>query len=70
MNAAKNEILIHLGETGYLATYTGPHAERIGKLFDTCTIPTAFTARAPIAAVIAEIASRNPGASVRCWNDR
>lgn len=63
-----NEILIHLGATGYLATYTGPHAKRIGELFDTCTLPTAFTASAPRATVLAEIQARNPGVAVRYWN--
>lgn len=66
----RNEILIHLGETGYLATYIGPHSKEIAELFDTCTIPTAFTARAPLATVIAEIAKLNPGVRVTDWNDR
>jgi hypothetical protein len=65
---AKNEILIHLGEQGWQATFTGPHAARIEKLFDSNTIPTAFTARAPLATVIAEVQSRNPGVVVRHWN--
>lgn len=64
----QNEILIHLGQQGWLATYEGPHAARIAGLFDTNTIPTAFTASAPIAVVIAEIQSRNPAALVRHWS--
>jgi len=62
-----NEILIHLGETGWLATYTGPHAFEISELFDGPTIPTAYTAHASREFVIAEIQKRNPGAVVRNW---
>jgi len=64
---SQNEILIHLGEQGWLATYTGPHAERIGELFDSHTIPTAFTARASRETVIAEVQARNPRVIVRHW---
>lgn len=63
----QNVIQIHLGAQGWLATYTGPHAAEIGKLFNTCTIPTAFTSRAPLAMVIAEVQARNPGVVVRHW---
>lgn len=61
----QNAIQIHLGPQGWLATYTGPHAKEIGDLFDTCTIPTAYTAHAPLETVIAEIQARNPGVVVR-----
>ena len=63
-----NEILIHLGAQGWLATYAGPHSKRIADLFDTCTIPTAFTASAPLAVVIAEVQSRYPKALVRHYS--
>ena len=60
-----NEIVIHLGGSGYLATYSGPHAECIAELFDTCTLPLPYTASAPLDAVIADIAARHPGVHVR-----
>jgi hypothetical protein len=66
--APKNEILIHLGEQGWLATFQGPHAAEIDELFGDVTLPTPFTARAPLAAVIAEVQSKNPGVIVRHWN--
>lgn len=62
-----NEILIHLGEHGWLATYVGPIGAEIADLFGQTTIPTAFTARAPLATVIAEIARLNPEYRVRHW---
>lgn len=65
----KNEILIHRGEQGWLATWTGPHAKRIGDLFNTCTLPTAFTSAAPLATVLAEVQARNPAAIVRHWSE-
>lgn len=65
--AAPNEILIHMGEQGWLATYAGPHAAHIGELFDTCTVPTAFTARAALSTVFAAVAALNPGVTVRHW---
>jgi hypothetical protein len=65
---ATNQINLHLSETGWLATYSGPHAQRIIDLFDSATIPTAFTAQAPLAMVIGEIQSRNPKAIVKHWN--
>jgi hypothetical protein len=50
-----NEIHIHLGQQGWMATYFGPHALKIVDLFDTATIPTAFTACAPLAMVANEL---------------
>lgn len=64
---SQNEILIHLGEQGWLATYTGPHAAEIEELFDSHTIPTAFTAHAARDFVVAEVQKRNPGVAVRHW---
>lgn len=62
-----NEIKIHLGETGWLATYCGPHAARIIAAFDTATIPTIYTSACPLGVVIAEMRNRNPGARVAHW---
>jgi hypothetical protein len=62
-----NEILLHLGQQGWLATYRGPHTAEIIELFASDTIPTAFTAHAALADVIAEISARNPGVVVRHW---
>lgn len=63
-----NKIMIHLGEQGWLATYSGPHAAEIGELFDTCTLPTAFTAHTELATVISEVARLNPGVQVAHWS--
>ena len=63
-----NEILIHLGEQGWLATYHGPHAAKIVNLFGTCTIATAWTPRAPLATVIQAIKILNPCVDVKPWN--
>lgn len=65
--AQQNEILVHLGEHGWLATFRGPHAAETAVLFGTDTIPTAFTSSAPLAAVIADLSARNPGCRVRHW---
>lgn len=62
-----NEILIHLGETGWLATYHGPHARKIADLFGVCTIPTAWSPRAPRATVVAAIQVLNPLCIVKPW---
>jgi hypothetical protein len=62
-----NRILIHLGASGWLATYQGPHARQIIELFDTATIPTAYTSRAPLGTVLREIQNLNPGVRVTHW---
>lgn len=62
-----NQIKIHLGESGWLATYSGPHAARIVELFGQDTIPTAYTSRCPIGTVVSEIRNRNPGVRVSHW---
>ena len=67
---AQNEILIHLGEQGWLATFAGPQAPEIIDLFGTDTLPTPYTASTALATVIAEIQAKNPDAVVRHWNDR
>lgn len=41
-----NKIIVHLGEKSWNATYVGPHAERIIRLFDTATLPLPLTAAA------------------------
>jgi hypothetical protein len=60
----QNAIQIHLGPQGWLGTFTGPHAKRIGELFDTCTLPLPYTSAMPLGTVIAEVQARNPGVSV------
>ncbi len=62
-----NQIRIHLGPTCWLATYQGPHASLIIELFDTATIPTAYTARASLETVVAELQRLNPGVRVAHW---
>jgi hypothetical protein len=63
----RNRILIHLGESGWLATYQGAHTRNVIELFGTATIPTAYTSRAPIGLVIAELRNKNPGVDVLHW---
>ena len=62
-----DEIKIFLGESGWMACFEGPHMARIIELFGQNVIPTAFTSRAPIGAVVAEIRDRNPGVRVSHW---
>lgn len=62
-----NRIRIHLGASGWLATYEGPHAATIIELFDTATIPTAFTREAPLPAVVKRLGELNPGVDVAHW---
>lgn len=59
-----DKIRIHLGESGWLATYEGPHAKRIVELFGQATLPTPFTSTAPVGMVISAIRNLNPGARV------
>lgn len=47
-----------------MATYIGPHAERIKELFGTPTVPTAFTAEACEGEVIAQVRASHPGVLV------
>ena len=47
-----NKVIVHLGEKCWLATFIGPHAERIVRLMDTATLPLPFSASAPLAMVI------------------
>ena len=63
----QNEILIHLGQQGWLATFTGARGAEIETAFGARTLPTAFTACAALATVIAEISKLNPGFIVRHW---
>jgi hypothetical protein len=46
------------------ATFTGPHASEIQRLFGTDTLPTGFTAAAPSWQVEEEVRRRNPGVEV------
>lgn len=65
--APRNEILLHLGQHGWKATFTGPKAKAIIDQFDAATILTAYTANAPLATVIASLQARNPDFHVRHW---
>jgi hypothetical protein len=62
-----DRIRIHLGEQGWLATYSGPHAERALALFGKTTIETGWTSTAPIGQVVRETRLLNPGAHVAHW---
>lgn len=61
---AANTITVHLSETGWCATFGGPHAAEIVELFDTATLPLPFTAQAPLQMVLADIRARHPGVVV------
>jgi hypothetical protein len=63
----KSEMLLHLGEHGWKCSYTGPKGKEIDALFGTNTLLTAYTARCPLATVIAELQARNPDCHVRHW---
>jgi hypothetical protein len=51
--------------TGWNATFAGEMEQEIRQLFGTDTIPTAFTAAAPAAKVLAAMTSRWKECSVR-----
>ena len=59
-----NAIYLQLTNQGWMATYAGPHADRIWQLFGTPTVPTAFTAEANVFEVVAQIEASNPGVMV------
>jgi hypothetical protein len=63
----KSEMLLHLGQHGWKATYTGPKAHELIEQLGDCTFLTAYTARCPLATVIAELQARNPDCNVRHW---
>lgn len=56
-----NIITLSISRGSWVATYSGPHAEPIKRLFGSATIPTAFTSQASIETVSREIKRLNPG---------
>ena len=64
-----NKITVHLGEQGYLATFSGPHATEIIASFDTATLPLPFTSRAPLATVLATVRAGHPLATVQHFGE-
>lgn len=68
MTAPPNKIILHLGHKGWLATFVGPHAAKIAKLFDTCTLPLPWTSQAPLEKVLADVQGRNPGVIVETFS--
>lgn len=56
----QNKVLVHLGQQGWLATFVGPHAERIIRLFDTATLLLPLTASAPLEMVLASVRANQP----------
>jgi hypothetical protein len=67
MQNEQNEILLHNGTHGWLATFVGPHSARLCSLFGTSTIPTAYTSGTSLETVTRGIAARNPGVTVKHW---
>jgi hypothetical protein len=59
-----NQIILSLGPTGWNATFVGPHAASIKRLFDTDTLPLPFTTQANPDRVRADVEARNPGVFV------
>lgn len=62
---AGGEIILRRTPAGWMATHTGPARDRIWSLFETDTLPTAFTEKAEPAMVLEEIRRLNPGVHVR-----
>lgn len=60
----ENTITLKKTEQGWLAEYSGPMRAEIFNLFQTATIPTAFTARATWQVVQREIQRLNPDCNV------
>ncbi len=58
-----DRITLHLTPGGWMATFSGPHADSVLDLFGTRTIATAYPASTSID-VRAAIAELNPGAIV------
>jgi hypothetical protein len=56
----QNRIVLTRTPLGWVATHSGPLAEKIVELFRTNTLPTAFTADAPPDMVLAAIRRGNP----------
>ena len=50
---------------GWTATASGPHGERIKRLFGTYTLPTGYTVNASPAWVLGEIKRLNPDCAVK-----
>lgn len=63
----QNEILLHNGTHGWLATFVGPHSARLCSMFGTSTIPTAYDSRASIERVTKALQACNPGVTVKYW---
>ena len=57
-------IILHCINNTWLAQHTEEDRQKIVELFGTNTIPTAFTAQAPAAMVLAQIRQLNPGKTV------
>lgn len=60
----ENKITLAKSPTGWQAIYTGPHAASIVGLFETNSIPTAFTSQALAADVLSAIRKLNPTVNV------
>jgi len=65
-----NKIRLTRLPTGWVATFSGPHACHVESLFGTATIPTAFGASASLDMVRASIRDLNPGCTIvaKCEN--
>jgi hypothetical protein len=61
-----NVISLHFVGKAVMAKYIGPHSESVKLLFDSDTLPTAYTTSTPMDSIIAEISRLNPDCLV-CW---
>ena len=60
----KNRIVVSRGPEGWLATFEGPHAREIEKLWGVTTLPTPYTSLAAGADVRRALRARNPDCEV------
>lgn len=71
-----NRIRLYRTDREWMAKFDGPHATEIQRLFETDTIPTAFTEKAEASTVQARIQALNPDCQVTVlepivpWGDR
>lgn len=60
----QSTINLYRSPQGWMATWVGPEAEKIKRLFGTDTMPTAFTAQASATKVLEAIGKLNPECAV------
>lgn len=61
-----NRIVLFRASQGWMAQYVGPHRAQVMSLFETDTVPTAFTSQARKDVVLREISRLNPTVTIQC----